>query len=395
MKNLKIGVTLGLKDNKESIWTNGIKQNVLKLVKTLKRSTQNYDVCILNAFDVDFSEKPDYLDGIDIHYANNKLMDMDLVIQMGASMYNSDIEKFKKSGDKKVVMYKCGNDYLINSQNILFKEEKTEYEFPNNIDEVWIVPQLEEANLGYYATLHRANTLVVPFIWHPRYLHKTLMEIQEGHAKGDYKKDYRYEVGKEKKIIGVMEPNLNLEKFCLIPAMIAEESYRSEVGRKHIECVRLTNAMKLRRNVQFMSHMKVFDLFKDNKITAEERYLTAFILTQHLDVVISHQMLLPLNYLYLDVAFMGYPILHNAPLCRDLGYYYDKSDTIGGAKLLNYILTEHDKNIDEYNDRNDRILTRYHGDNPDIVATYDMLIENLWRGGTKGMVYDPMTNLYK
>ena len=32
VKKLKIGITIGLKDNKESIWTNGIKQNVLMFI---------------------------------------------------------------------------------------------------------------------------------------------------------------------------------------------------------------------------------------------------------------------------------------------------------------------------------------------------------------------------
>jgi hypothetical protein len=38
---MKIGITLGLKDNKESIWTNGIKQNVLMLVHLLNNSEEN------------------------------------------------------------------------------------------------------------------------------------------------------------------------------------------------------------------------------------------------------------------------------------------------------------------------------------------------------------------
>ena len=37
-EKIKIGITLGLKDNKESIWTNGIKQNVLMMIHMLKNS---------------------------------------------------------------------------------------------------------------------------------------------------------------------------------------------------------------------------------------------------------------------------------------------------------------------------------------------------------------------
>jgi hypothetical protein len=118
-------------------------------------------------------------------------------------------------------------------------------------------------------------------------------------------------------------------------------------------------------------------------------------LTQHLDVLICHQLLNPLNYLYLDAAYLGYPVLHNAPMCKDLGYYYEGSDTVEASKMLNHILTEHDKNIDAYNERNDKVLQRYHIDNTDVIETYDRLIENLFNGGNKGLVYDPTTNLYK
>ena len=92
---------------------------------------------------------------------------------------------------------------------------------------------------------------------------------------------------------------------------------------------------------------------------------------------------------------MGYPVLHNAPMCKDLGYYYEGSDTIDGAKKLDYILKNHDKNIDKYNEKNDKVLWRYFADNPKLVEAYDKLIHNLFNGGNKNLVYDPKTNLYK
>ena len=143
-----------------------------------------------------------------------------------------------------------------------------------------------------------------------------------------------------------------------------------------------------------MGIVKSFDLFKDKKISAESRYQTAFILTQHLDVLVCHQVLNPLNYLYLDAAFLGYPVLHNAPLCKDLGYYYEGSDTVEGSKQLNYILTEHDNNLTEYHERNDEVLQRYHADNEILVETYDKMIYNLFNGGNKHLIYNPKTNLY-
>jgi hypothetical protein len=396
-KNLKIGITIGLKDNKESIWTNGIKQNVLMLNRLLSNSNKKYEIKLLNTVEVDWSTKPNYLNDIDICTFKDNFMDMDMIIVMGAQISNADIKKFKTNPNKKVISYKCGNNYVITMENILFKEEEAGklHQFEEDYDEIWYIPQQDEVNSGFYKTLYRTNAFIVPFIWHNQYLLEALTDIEKGFKRGQFKKDYRYEVGKEKKRIGVMEPNLNIVKFSLIPTMITEECYRGEIGKNHIDKLMLTNSEKIAKNKEFMSMIRTFDLFKDNKITAESRYQTAFILSQHIDVLVCHQILNPLNYLYLDAAYMGYPVLHNAPLCKDLGYYYENSDTVDGAKQLDYILTEHDKNIDAYNERNDKVLMRYYADNPKLVKTYDKLIKNLFNGGNKDLIYEPKTNLYK
>lgn len=397
MKNLKIGITIGLKDNKESIWTNGIKQNVLVLNKLLKNSTNNYEITLLNTIEVDWTERPSYLNGIDIRTFKDNFMEMDMLIVMGAQISNADIKRFKEDTNKKVISYKCGNNYVITMENILFKEEDEGklHQFEDSYDEIWYIPQQDEVNRGYYHTLYRTNALIVPFIWHNQYLLEALTDIEKGFQRGQFKKDYRYEIGKEKKRIGVMEPNLNIVKFALIPTMITEESYRGDIGKKHIEKLMLTNSEKIGKNKEFLGMISTFDLYKDGKITAESRYQTAFILSQYIDVLVCHQILNPLNYIYLDAAYMGYPVLHNAPMCKDLGYYYEGSDTIDGAEKLDYILTEHDKNIDAYNDRNDKVLMRYYADNTKLVKTYDKLIYNLFNGGNHGLEYNPKTNLYK
>jgi hypothetical protein len=392
-ENLKIGITLGLKSNTETIWTNGIKQNVLMLVHLLQNSKKNYEVCILNIFDVDFTVKPSYLKDIDIHYFDEKFMEMDLIISMGGQILDSHAKKFRKDKNKKIVSYKCGNNYVLTMEEIIFKESKSSSEVEQEIDELWYIPQQDEVNRGYYTTLHRTNSLIVPFVWHQKFLYEKVVEIEKGYKEGIYKKGWQYNPNKKKKIIGVMEPNINIVKFCLIPTMIVEESYRGKIGKKLIDKLRLTNAIKLKDNKLFMSLIKTFDLFKDNKITAESRFQTAYVLTQHLDVLVCHQVLNPLNYLYLDAVFLGYPVLHNAPLCKDLGYYYEGSDTKEGAKMLDHILKNHDKNLDSYDERNDLVLQRYHADNEDLVANYDKLIENLWKGGNKNTNYNSETNL--
>jgi hypothetical protein len=279
-------------------------------------------------------------------------------------------------------------------EDILFKEGDTLFEIEQEINEVWYIPQQDEANRGFYTTLHRKDAIIVPFVWHQKFIHQSLIDIERGFKEGRYKHNWKYEIGREKKRIGVLEPNLNTVKFCLIPSMVVEESYRTNTGRDKIERLSITNATQLANNKKFMSMIKTFDMYKDGKIFAESRYQTSYILTQFLDILVCHQILNPLNYLYLDAAYMGYPVLHNATLCKDLGYYYEGSDTKEAAKMLNWILENHDNNTDEYDERNDIALQRYHADNEDIVNSYDILIENLWRGGNSKLIYNPDTNLY-
>ncbi len=324
-------------------------------------------------------------------------MEMDLLIVMGAQVYDHQLETFRKSGkNKRVVSYKCGNNYVITMENILFKpqEDKT-HQYEKNYDEVWYIPQQDEVNSGYYKTLYRTNSIIVPFIWHEKFIFQSITDIHKGFKSGQYKKDWQYEIGKEKKVLGIMEPNLNIVKFCLIPTMIAEESYRTIEGRKRIDKLRITNSGAVSNNKEFLSIIGTFDLYKDKKVSAESRYQTAYMLTQHIDILICHQILNPLNYLYLDAAYLGYPVLHNAPMCKDLGYYYEGSDTVKAAEILNDILVNHDSKIKEYNERNDLVLLRYHADNNELVETYDRLIEGLFNGGNYGLEYNPMTNLYK
>lgn len=396
---LKIGITLALKSNDESIWSNGMKQNVLFFADMLMRSKMEYDVYILNTNELDFEKKPNYMQGFNFCFFDDHYMDMDIIFMMGAQIHDSKIQKFKEqSKDKKYVGYKCGNNYIISLENMLFKDvSKNYYEYEKTFDECWYVPQQHETNQGYFTTLYRANSFPVPFIWHHRYLRESAEGVERSFKAGSYKKNWKYNPDKKQKMVGIMEPNMNVVKFSLIPAFIAEQSYRGKIGKDHIEGLMISNARDgIAKNKEYLSLLSTLDLYKDGKISAESRYQTGYFLTQFLDVLICHQLLNPLNYLYIDAAYLGYPVLHNAPLCKDLGYYYEGADTVGAAKQLDYILTEHDKNLEAYDERNDKVLQRYHAENEDIISMYDKLISNLFKGGNPdNLQYDWKTNLYK
>jgi hypothetical protein len=394
MKNLKIGITIKLESVEDSMWTNGMKLNILMLINLLNNSENNYEVHLLNVKDISLENMPKHLQEANFGLLGDKYKDMDLLISMGAQVNQHIIDHYREDPNKKIIVYKCGNNYILSMEAILFKDSPEHYPiFDEGIDEIWYVPQQHETNRGFYRTMYRCNVLPVPFIWDSKYIDYSLNSVDASFEAGAYKKDSKYDPTKEKKTIGVMEPNINVVKFGLIPSMIAEECYRGYIGKEKIDRLMITNSTNIVKHKEFMGMIKTFDLYKDGKINGEARYQTAYIVSQFMDVVISHQVLNPLNYLYLDVAYMGYPVLHNAPLCKDVGYYYEGGDTKEAAKMLEHILLTHDNNLEEYKERTRKSLERYLVSNKNLILSYDALIHNLFNGGNKeDLVYCEKTN---
>lgn len=97
----------------------------------------------------------------------------------------------------------------------------------------------------------------------------------------------------------------------------------------------------------------------------------------HTDVVVSHQWGLPLNYLYLECCWQGYPLIHNAGIVKELGIYYRDHDLSEGAAKLIEVLTLHDKYWKEYIETQRTRISRYLADDPHLIAHYDDLLFEL------------------
>ena len=107
MNGLKIGITIGFLTNDESLWTNGIKLNILTLHHLLKKSDKNYEIKLLNTRELDWRTKPYFLKDVDICYFDDEYEDMDLIIIMGSHISIEQIIKFKSINKKnKLIGYK-------------------------------------------------------------------------------------------------------------------------------------------------------------------------------------------------------------------------------------------------------------------------------------------------
>jgi len=106
-------------------------------------------------------------------------------------------------------------------------------------------------------------------------------------------------------------------------------------------------------------------------------------------------MMNPLNYIYLDAAWMGYPVIHNAEYVKDLGYYYSGNEVKAGARKLKDVIENFD-NDEKYNKRQEKVFKRFDNVSTEIVSQYDTLIKNLFdkKDLMRDSCFDFMKNKY-
>ena len=399
---MNIGITIHLSTENESIWINGIKLNALYLLKALKEI--GYNAYILNASEVqapyegkitwDINEFP-------IYDYKEKANDTDLMIWLGATYSDQDILDFKKTGpNKMVVKYVCGNNYMNDAEHVIFNNPGA-IGYNQEIDEIWYVPQQEELNRDYYRVLHNlpANKVrPVPFIWDPVFLDMTSQKYNNSEVIEKELPVPVYKPGKanEEKQLACFEPNIGVQKWHMINLLIAEDylNMGGKFNRLNIIC-----GDKLLHSEYYTSVIKHTKIFNTDpiKLTYLPRLTAIDALAQFADIVIAHQLTNPLNYSYLDALYLQFPLVHNAPMIKDAGYYYSGNNIGMGARQLKLAIEQHDNNIAEYTERSEKVLTRYTIFNEGLLETYKQLIETTMgiKDHKLSSTYDWTTNLYK
>lgn len=410
---MTIGITLGITKDNESMWVNGIKLNAIFLANMFKKL--GHEVWLLDTNGIvsankvtgrldsdkivwDVSEFP-------IYQFLKKWKKVDVLITLGTALDDKTLEHFKSFREtNRVVKYMCGNNYVLDMERVLFRGDTDQAPtLQKGLDELWYVPQQQKHNHDYYRILHwleEDKVKPVPFVWDPMFIDKT-ENLYGGKLADGTDIEVAVPIYQPKELsemrLTCMEPNMNVVKYHMIPMMIAEEAFRRGNKFKAFNIISASRLMESKYWKTILGKLALFDP-DDNRVFVHHRYPVHSILAKLTDVVISHQWDNPLNYAYLDAMYLQYPLVHNAPMIQDAGYYYPEFDVKEGVKQLEYIFEHHNNNIDAYNERNEEVLTRYTVYNEDMLETYQKLLDNLMdRKNSHGLTYkyDWKTNGYK
>ena len=397
---MNIGITLGIQKEYESMWVNGIKLNAILLANALNQ------ISGVSAYILDTSNKIEDLTKVMWDYTKfpvkryqDAYKDTDLLITLGTSLPVVMLDEFRKTGNnKKVVKYQCGNSYVIDMERAIFPKEGQENvkaPWDGGADQVWYVPQQGYQNHDYYKVVYKTEEVYpVPFVWDPMFLDRTVEAYKRTN-----KAIPKYIPGKDNKDkkLNVFEPNMNVVKYSMIPILMAEEAYRQGIEYDQLF---VSSGNRILKNGYFKSAISTLSGVHAKpkpKFQFTSRYPITHYLANSADIVLSHQWENPLNYAYLDVMYFNYPLVHNADMIKDAGYYYPDFEILKGVEQLKFAIEEHDDNLEAYREKNQKVLDRYTIKNKEMVETYKKLLDNLfgYENHEMSYEYDWKTNVYK
>ena len=403
---MKVGITISAKPG-ESIWKNGILQNAIFFYDLLEKLPSISDVSFLQCSSSDvFDKDPFPISGYTYEFFNSDTIDSirkdyRILFSLGALPPTDHINIYKENKDNRFVQYKGGNEFINEIESVLYGqylgwnniELSSKRYFPSETDEVWMVPQQEFHNSSYMSIKHRTETRVVPFIWNSKFLDESANELMS-------KKDNEYSIYfKDKKFDEgwnwvSFEPNMSLLKNMMPILYTCEHLWRTIDNKDLIDKFMITNADGHLKNDSLVQIVAGMDIQKDRKVSFEGRYPSPFILYRYAHGVISHQWGNALNYAYLDTCYFGIPLVHNAHLCKDLGFYYEGWDLKGAALQMKKAMNTMRSN-DSYLTKQKKRLKRYTIENQSMINQYDLLVKNLFnKNSIDGMRnYNPVTNL--
>lgn len=371
MNGLRVGITIGLHHEAETLWNNGIKQNAVFLAEALRHCPSVGSTVLVNTTQIPVTDKlPWDLTRWPTRTFDDAKDSLDVLIELGGQIDGAQTAYLKQRGVR-LVSYCCGFEYVHAMESVLFRKPLWgENLFINqHYDDIWMIPQVDRISRSYFEVLRRLPARVAPFIWSPMFIDTRSKDLPE---------NGRYRPHGGPKRLSVIEPNINIVKFCLYPTLIADLAYRARPD--DIEILQVTNAEQIaRESLEFISLMNQLDIVRAHKAVFLGRHDTPEFLSSNTDILISHQLENPLNYIYLEACWQGYALVHNASLCPDLGYYYPDNDATKGAQQVLAALDQHDAHASWYRENQRTMIARYLPDHPQLVATYDALLEDLLR----------------
>ena len=372
LKPYNIAISMDFAEgNFGGVFTNGLRQNNIFLYRMFKASQRCRNVWLLNMGSVDYSY-PEGAMGLAkdaVARFDDIKGDLDFLIAVGNRPGREQLEYLRAHGCKTII-YKGGNSAILSMEGVAEEDidKYGEFYFDCDLyDTVWMTPQHIHSYSHWAKTIYRTEVHEVPQVWD-----STLIDLQDAEVREKF--GYRKRRSKKWRV-GITDPNITVMKTIHMPALVCEAAYR--LKPKLFEKIYVTNSLALMKDAHFTSFIGALSSTKAGVLSVEQRFMLYDFLTKHVDAIVTHHWENGLNYLYYEVLFGGYPLVHNSEFLKNFGYYYNSFDAEDGARALIEAMQGHDANLAAYKRRNAKLFKRLDPLNPANIELHEGLLQRL------------------
>jgi hypothetical protein len=368
IRRYSVGLTVvATNDLGGSLWSNGIGQNVIFLAQLLQRLDVVEEVYLVVCPDGSSHPFGDMF-GFPVMSISDAALKLDLVIEIGArGAEEHHIKALRRRGGK-LVSYVAGNVLVMGFEEIARGCKHGDALQHLGWDAVWVTPQHWKTNHAYMSLTRSSNVEKVPHIWEP-----TILNMASAHSK----RHMFYRTPQKKSwVMACFDPNVNVVKTFHLPLLVTENAYRNKPAQ--IERILLFGAEHLKHSAHLNEMINATSMGRDKKVFVEVRHTLVTVLGNHCNAVVAHQWENNLNYLYWEILYLGWPLIHNSDAFADVGYYYPSFDPIKGGQVMNEGLANHHETIKTQAPAIRETLWGFSIDNPAVQARYTELIEALF-----------------
>jgi hypothetical protein len=262
-----------------------------------------------------------------------------------------------------------GNPYFPRIENVVFKSEAASSSLSAKREGLWISPHFEFCK-DFVSELSGIDDVkIAPFVWSPKYLEENFKN------RGLDRKTVSEKMASSKNI-AIMEPNLNILKTSIIPAMIVDclEKEHPEL----IESAMCFGSYNLINSKTANHILSSLECVRNKKLTVEARYSFDAIFSKWCGSIVSHQHFNELNYIYIEALYYNIPLIHNSPFFKEVGYFYNEFNIKEGKERLKEAILTHKYRSKEKRELEDSHINKYLETNRANIEGYKKLIEDLF-----------------
>jgi hypothetical protein len=374
-RRMKVGVSIFIRRDQQSLWENGIFQNCVFLVQLLEALDVVGEVYLVMGGDGTAEDARRFLQETPAPLITmaDALPVLDVMIEMSAQLDRTWAVAFRERGGKVVTM-RVGNDYVIDIERMVFDKPHGFLVAGTPYDEVWTLPQYEKTCLPYFRGALRAPVRLMPHVWS-----SAVYDRASGGSAPGYQPVAP--LGSASRPaphwrVGIFEPNVCMVKTSTIPLLVCEATHRQAPDK--ICHIRAYNTFHLKTHPVFAGFAGSLDIVRHGIATFEGRFPTYQALGTDVNLVVAHHWENAQNYLYYEALHGGYPLVHNSDFLQGNGYRYDGFDCVAGGVALLHAMSVHDRNLNDYRCRADAFLATLHPEHPSNLSAHAQALLDLY-----------------